>query len=147
VSEDEVVAGNYPVQGGAWEWFEGATTSEEYVPLINNSDFTLTAENVSSEAIEMLAGTDIVPAPEYAVKLTTTAENGNKIEFVLYRVQFAPLRFNYWNKWYKKLAHKLFGPRIAYWLFYRNALKINYSGKALMSDTDAFPKTRVGRLK
>lgn len=61
-----------------------------------------------------------------AGRLVGKLPDGKVIDFILYKVKFEPIKFNYWNKWYKKLARKLLGEKRAFWLFYRDAIKLTY---------------------
>jgi len=122
----------YPM-GGSWNWVAGKTVQVE-------------AEGIPQETLDLLYG-DRGPS-EHAVEITvpSTDEGGEvrKIDFVLYKVQFQPFKFDYWNTWYKKLVKFLVGSKIAYWLFYRKALTVSYTSKALMSE-DEFAE-KIGRL-
>lgn len=122
------------ISGGEWNWFNSAT---------------LEIENAPSEIFGALLG-DAFPkdAPDRPVHITAPAKDSNgvrKIDFVLYKVQFKPFKFDYFNTWYKKLLCRILGKKRTYWLFYRNALTINYTGKALMSEAVPDEK-KIGRL-
>lgn len=124
-----------------WEWFNFATVSVEggYVPFDTIS--TMTGAVITSSGA---APNDYYNLPLWNVnslnqstkpmliRVPSKLSDGTPrtLDFVLYKVQFAPIKFN--------------GPT------YKDGLVLSYSGKALMSSVDetgaALSENAVGRL-
>jgi len=127
----------------SWNWLNFATVNVQggYLPfdliaLITGTTVTSTGVAPADEhAIDLWHESSMAVGPKpMLVRMPARDSNGvaRNLDIVLYKVQFEPITFD--------------GPA------YKDGLKVNYNGKALMSAVDevgdVFPdgKKRVGRL-